>query len=140
MKKKLIALSLALVMCLAFVACGDGDNSDTQSPPDLTGTWLPDDYKTAEMYQEAIINGDTITVNWVSTEDDTKMLYWAGTYVAPTDAGSSYSWDSTADHEQTDLSLFASSDDTKTFTYDNGKLSYTASGFGVSKTIELKKQ
>lgn len=40
MKKKIIALSLALVMCLAFVACGDGGNSDTQSTSDNNNKYL----------------------------------------------------------------------------------------------------
>lgn len=139
MKKRLLALTLAFAMCLAFAACG-GEGNTPKDPPDLTGTWKQDGFETAETYQEAIIDGDTITINWVTVEDNSKALYWAGTYIAPNTASDPYTWDSKNDHEQTDSAILASSDDTKTFTYSNGVLSYSVSAMGVTKTVELIKQ
>jgi hypothetical protein len=51
-----------------------------------------------------------------------------------------YSWVSNNDHEQTETSILASTDETKEFTYNNGVISFSASMQGVSKTFELKKQ
>ena len=72
-------------------------------------------------------------------EDDTKALYWAGTFVAPETADEPYTWDSENDKEKTDMALLASGDDTKTFTYENGQLSYDASMMGVTQTVKLEK-
>jgi len=44
------------------------------------------------------------------------------------------------DHSKTEGALLASSDDTKTITYQNGVLSYEASAMGTTTTIKLKKQ
>ena len=39
------------------------------------------------MWMEAAITADTITIQWVSDNGDTKSLYWKGTYTAPDKAG-----------------------------------------------------
>ena len=67
------------------------------------------------------------------------MLYWAGTYAAPTDDTVPYTWESVADKEQTGSALLASTDDSKTFTYEDGELTYSASAFGATKKMRLVK-
>ena len=91
-----------------------------------------------DSYQEATITEDTITINWISP--DSKALYWAGTFEAPTTADEPYSWDSVNDTEQTATALLASGDETKTFTYEDGQISYDATALGVTTTVRLEKQ
>lgn len=67
-------------------------------------------------------------------------IYWVGSYDAPTTDVNQYKWTSNNDHEQTETSILASTDDTKEFSYNNGIISFAASMQGVSKTFELKKQ
>lgn len=83
-----------------------------------------------------MIDDGTIEVYWKS-DDDTVSLYWAGTYIAPTTETNEYTWDSVNDKIRTNAALLASGDDTKTFTYKNGIISYSVSAMGVIKTVEL---
>lgn len=108
--------------------------------PDLTGEWKQENSKSDDSYQAATISGDTITIYWVSDKGDTKSLYWAGSFVAPTTAAEPYSWTSKNDHSKTEGAMLASNDDTKTMTYQNGVLSYEASAMGTTTTVKLKKQ
>lgn len=123
-----VAVVCALVFCLS--GCGAAKTSD------LSGTWKQTN-ASSDTSMEAVISGDTITVNWVGA--DSTSLYWAGTYVAPSEATDSYTWDSIADKDKTSKSMLASGDDTKTFTYSNGVLSYSASAMGTTTTVEMKK-
>ena len=144
--KKIVMISLcfALITTL-FIGCSssktNNDNNTTEKQiPDLTGEWKQENSKSDDSYQSATIIGDTITIYWISDNGDTKSLYWAGSFIAPTTADEPYSWDSENDHSKTDSSLLASSDDTKTITYENGVLSYEASAMGTTTKIKLKKQ
>lgn len=144
--KKIVMISLcfALITTL-FIGCSSSktsnDNNTTENQiPDLTGEWKQENSKSEDSYQSATIIGDTITIYWVSDNGETKSLYWAGSFIAPTTADEPYSWDSENDHSKTDSSLLASSDDTKTMTYENGVLSYEASAMGTTTKIKLKKQ
>ena len=154
--KRLLALLLVLTLALALTACG-GDTAETpdqpaaeeetpaeqEAPaeeppaaPDLTGEWTQKDSE-PESWQAATITADTIEVYWVSDGGDTKALYWAGTYTAPTTADEPYAWDSQNDTEKTSASLLASGDDTKTFTYEDGEISYELTALGVTTTVHL---
>lgn len=154
--KKISLLLATLLFMGAMVGCGDkasnenatdnsskttteatSDNSTKTS--DLTGNWKQSNSESEDSYQEAVISGDTIEIYWISKGGDSKSLYWAGSYVAPSEAVDSYSWDSANDHEKTGSSLLASSDDTKKITYEKGELSYSASAMGTTTTIRLKK-
>lgn len=144
--KKITAFLMAAIMALTICACGNaptnGDSSQTPepaSPPDLTGEWKQVNSNSDDAWQAATISGSEIIVNWVSDNGDTKSLYWAGTFVAPTTADEPYSWDSQNDKEQTSTALLASGDDIKTFTYADGQLSYEASALGTTMTIRMEK-
>lgn len=129
MKKTVKNIVSALLLGCFMVAC-------TQNAPDLTGSWTQ---KTdTDTYMTADITADTITVYWTYAEDDSKALYWAGTFEAPT-TGGTYTWDSVNDHDKTDSAILASSGDTKTFTYADGGLSFDVTALGVTKTITLEK-
>ena len=134
---KIIAVGCASVLALALAGCGSseqpadgsGQPAATQEQPkqeekaqplDLTGEWTQSNKNSEDSYQVATISGDTITINWVSNGGDTKSLYWAGSYVAPTEA--------------------TESDATKAFKYENGVLSYEASAMGTTTTVKMERE
>lgn len=110
------------------------------APVDLTGEWKQSNSNDPERWSEATVTADAITVNWVADSGDTKALFWAGTVEAPTDNAQTFSWESQNDTTQTENSLLASDSATKTFTYENGVLSYEASVMGVTSTIKLERK
>jgi len=85
-----------------------------------------------------MIDDGTIEIYW-QIEDGTTSLYWAGTYDAPTSAANEYTWESVNDKSRTETALLASGDDTKTFTYKDGVISYSVSIMGVTTTVELER-
>ncbi|MCI6991173.1 MAG: DUF5067 domain-containing protein [Clostridiales bacterium] len=142
MKKRVLFLTLTALLAFALAGCGgeastgDTAQQETNTPPDLTGVWTEID-ASEESYQQAIISGDTITVNWVTP--DSSSLYWAGTFAAPTSADEPYTWTSENDVDQTAFALLASTDETKDFTYEDGKISYEVSAFGTTTTVRLER-
>lgn len=155
MKKKILTAMIAAALLAMLTACGgtastSTDNGSAQNtasqkaeekqPADLTGDWKQVNSSSDDSYQQATISGDTIEIYWVSDGGDTKSLYWAGSFEAPTTADEPYSWESKNDHDKTDSALMASSDDTKKFTYEKNQISYEASAMGTTTTIRLEKQ
>lgn len=155
--KKLAVVLIGAALAICMFGCSGGESGGQQEPKqqqgseeptqeepkqplDLTGTWKQSNPNSEDTWHEAVIEGDAITINWVSDGGDTKSLYWAGTYVAPTDAADSYSWSSVNDTEQTGKALLASGDETKEFSYENGVISYEASAMGSTTTVKLEKQ
>lgn len=147
--KRAIVSIMALSVVLVFSACGTSNansqskaepkSASMQAPaPDLNGNWIQSNPNSKEKYHSAVINGNTIEVYWDG--GDTKALYWAGTYVAPTSADKKYSWDSVNNKEKTKSALLASSDETKTFTYEDGVISYSVSALGMTQTVKLEKK
>lgn len=134
MKKRMLILAMAAVMAMAFALAGCA--SQPEEPADLTGAWKSQGNNGS--YQEATIDDNTITINWVSDGGKTKSLYWAGTYTAPTESGD-YEWTSENDISKTQSALLASSDETKDFAYKDGKISYEVSAMGATTTMELEK-
>lgn len=113
---------------------------EAPEPIDLTGEWIQKNSGDAQSYQAATIADGVISIDWFNDAEQSRAVYWVGTYEAPADAASSFSWDSVNDHSKTENALLASSDDTKTFTYVDGVLSYDVTAMGVTKTVELEKQ
>lgn len=143
--KRYLALVLALCLCFALAACGGGGSQESETPEtpaqplELTGEWKQVNSNSEDSWQAATITGDAIEVYWVSDGGDTKSLYWAGSYVAPETSEKSYTWDSVNDTEKTATALLASSDETKTFTYEAGQISYEVSALGTTTTVRLEK-
>lgn len=146
--KKLAIISLCMALLITILtgcssmptSSGNGGNTTKKQIPDLKGEWKQENSKSDDSYQAATISGDTIAIYWVSDNGDTKSLYWAGSFVAPITADEPYSWTSENDHSKTKSAMLASSDDTKTMTYQNGVLSYEASAMGTTTKVKLKKQ
>lgn len=135
MRKKILAIILMATMALSFAGCGKSAK-DSKEPTDLTGTWATEDKDGS--YQEAIITEDTIEINWVS--EDSKSLYWAGTFTAPDKAVDEYKWTSENDKEKTDAAMLASADETKDFSYKDGVISYEASAMGTTTTMKMERK
>ncbi|WP_175987266.1 hypothetical protein [Microbacterium tenebrionis] len=159
MTKSPLKLATALVFLslvgTGLVGCGGGStpagppNDSTANAPqteeaaapepvDLTGTWKQTNSNSPDSFQEATITGDTIEVQWVAP--DQKSLYWAGTVEVPEDGSTDFTWDSVNDTSKTDGALLASSDETKTFTYKDGELSYEVTALGTTMTVRLAQE
>lgn len=157
--KKIGAILVSGVLAAAMLAGCAADNSGKQQssqsqsssqaaqeevkaePLNLNGTWKSTNSASPDSWQEAVIDGATITVYWVSNNGETKSLYWAGSVVDPTDktVDDTYTWDSVNDKAQTANAMLASNDDTKAFTYEDGKLSYEATAMGTTKTVIMER-
>lgn len=158
MKKKLLIMLLSLSVLAGITACGSENKEEApksenkeesvdvsdepeqvaEEPTDLTGTWKSEANEGSWM--EAVISADTISIDWISDDGDTRSIYWIGTYAAPTEYVDDYTWTSERDKEQTDNALLASTDDTKDFSYSSGKLSYEVSFMGTTTKMELSKE
>lgn len=151
MKEKTFSLVLAVIAIISLAACGnpgdggtkeelDKSSGTSQQIPDLSGEWKQTNSNSDTTYQTIYISNDTMEVYWIMEENDTVALYWAGTFQAPKTTDEPYHWDSQNDHSRTSGALLASDDETKTFTYEDGKLSYSVSAFGRTMTAEATKQ
>lgn len=137
-----VTLTLGLAGCSAPAEpATNGQEAPAQTqeeaapqPEDLTGEWTESD--PADQYQMATITADTIEVYWVSDGGDTKSLYWAGTFVPPTETGG-YTWTSQNDTSKTDGAMLASSAETKDFTFSGDEISYEVTALGTTKTVRL---
>ncbi|UYQ78940.1 hypothetical protein OF385_07325 [Glutamicibacter sp. JL.03c] len=152
MKKILLPVSLVLSFTLA--ACGSHTQTDKPAstsptaspvssesarPVDLQGIWKRKNSMDADAYQEAIIDSETITINWVTNHGDTKSLYWVGSFEAPHAATDEYSWTSKRDRKTTDIAILASSDETKKFTFHKDEISFEAGILGTTTAVRLGK-
>lgn len=80
-----------------------------------------------------------IEIYLVSDNGNTKSLYWAGS-LSFLQLQEPFTWDSKNDHSKTDSAMLASSDGTKTMTYQNGVLSFEASAMETTTKVKLEKQ
>lgn len=157
MRSSVGGVVLSLLIAGALAACGATDAPEASesavaaatgeaeaaepteekvAAPDLTGVW--DSTEDSAFVQRATISGTTMVIDWVPQDGSPdSRLYWAGTFEAPeTDAA--HSWTSANDHSRTGAELLASSDDTKEFSYEDGKISYEVSALGESGTVTLE--
>lgn len=159
-KAKKAAVVLA-VFLLAFIltACSgaeddsvddSGDASTTVSDvdveadaeiPDLTGDWEQSNKNSETDYLIATIEGDVITISWYWIDDEGEVgtsIYWVGTFEAP-ETGGSYSWESEIDRDATDNEPMAATSSSKTFTYEDGVLSFDVTLLGVTTSVEMER-
>ena len=163
MKKRGFALALAVIVGVAVITgCGGGSGSgqsqqgtssavqnktkaeeqpeakeEVVEPLDLTGNWAQKGKEGSDSFQAGYIQDGIIELFWITDNGNTHMLYWSGSYDAPTSSGDEYTWDSVNDKIKTDSALMASTQDTKTFDYKNGEISYEVSIMGQTGTITL---
>ena len=136
--KEPFIIFLVSVMILSLAGCSSSDSSEDE-PLSLVGNWEPEVIGEDD-YQAGFITEDSITIYWMSVSDSgmtSASLYWAGTYEAPTEDTDSYSWESVNDTNQTESASQASDSETKTFTYEDGVLSYTVTVSDTTTLYEL---
>ncbi len=154
--KSLWRLACIAIVGLGLVGCASPEQPDSTStnppvagapstqpatteaaaPLSLAGEWEQSNKASEDSYQIATITDTTIEIYWMNA--DTKALFWAGSFIPPTDATDTYSWTSDNDKEKTGSALLASSSDTKDFTYSKGELSYEVTAMGMTTTVILK--
>ena len=156
--KKAIALLVAAMLLTGLSACGGSTTADAPAksdgtsktetnkeepkpqPADLTGTWKQTNSGSTDSWMEAEITADTITVQWVSDNGDTKSLYWKGSYNAPDKAGD-WKWTSQGDTAAMQASLLGSQDATKDFTYTKADgVSWETTAMGTTTVVKTAKQ
>ena len=122
------------------------ETAPEKSPTDYTGKWHWK-YNNENADVKVRITADTITVylHIMNTDlgifgNEQITLYWHGTYTPPTKEGK-YTWTSQSLLTAEDRPLFASTDSTKTFVYENGEITFplklTFAGETIDNTIIL---
>jgi hypothetical protein len=128
---KKIVLLLAVVV---LSACGSGSSEPTKTATSFSwdGTW-----ETDPAFMEATIQGPLIEISIVT--DDSTSLYWKGSWPDKAKASDGAKLESKADVEALEASLMGSMDESKTFTYVDGKLEFKFRMLGTTKTVRLKR-
>ncbi len=116
-------------------------SSSTSQPKPLhmEGSWKQINSNSATMYQMALITENTIEIYWINTTEESRALYWSGSFEIPENPGERFTWTSQNDTTKTNTALLASSDTTKVFTYENGQIFYEVSAMGTTATVRLEK-
>lgn len=146
MKRIKVALLMAIAM-LILTACGQ-DNSSEVSPtpstpagPDLSGQWEQVSSEFEGRHLSGVISEDMIELYWINDEDDSRLLYWAGTYTAPEElTDEPYSWISRNNTKKAQLSLGASFDKTKEFIYDDETIRFSTTAGDYTCIVKLEKE
>ena len=135
MKLKKIVCMAAVVLALCLSSCGSGSDAP---PPDLTGEWRQVD-AADNFYQIATITDDTIETYWYVVADEGVYLYWTGTFTPPEDGKEPYTWQSVNDLEKAQTSNWARREETNSFTYKDGKISFVARMGGLNVSVALER-
>lgn len=155
--KKLLAPTLVFAV-LTFSGCAGQDvardatpTSESMKPapatateeaspaPDLSGSWKQSNSRSDVDYMTAVVADGVLTVNWVLGSQDIDAIFWVGTYEAPSDDTSPYTWTSIRDAEATQTAILASTEETKDFTYEDDTIAFDVSLQGESATVELRR-
>ena len=135
--RKALALLAMIVSIFTLAACGDTHGaSSSKNPSSLVGEWRqvnsnPNGWMTAS------ISGESIQVNLVSR--DSSSIFWLGSFDTNRTPIGKFKVVSLGDQDAMKLMIAASSESKKTFTYNNGDLSFEFSALGSSTTVHMKK-
>ena len=138
---KFTAFVLAGVLAFILTGCGEKHpvvpamKWDTPAAVSLEGHWHQTQSDMPNVIMDADISNGSILIrmDWVSHGSG---VYWAGTF------DSTYSGSHQVSSVDSDLlsgSIFASRDDSKEFTYQDGELSYYFTMLGRTTTVRLAK-
>lgn len=130
MIKRIFVMLFAALM-LGFAGCSNAA-TPTVTNDNIVETWK---YDSNGVEFESFIENGVITISLVG--DGSRALYWKGTFVVPDNDGKKFVVESKADTFALKGSMLGSTDPTKTFTYDNRKLSFEFGAMGVTKTVEM---
>ncbi|MDO5476054.1 MAG: FxLYD domain-containing protein [Eubacteriales bacterium] len=121
----------------AEAAGQSGTQFAAQDNVDLTGNWAQKDAETEESYMAGYVSGTLIEIFFMSEHGKQGSLYWSGTYVPQTTPGTPYTWESVNDRGRTGQAAMASDSDTKTFSYENGELSFPVTVLGQTTMMTM---
>lgn len=138
------AMALALIGALMVLpACGQnsakpGDSAQEEQADvlDLTGSWEAEEHG-SDYYLAGYVKDGLIELHWVSDATGVGSVYWAGTYKASEHYQDPYSWTSKRDGAIMSTSSYAASEEERTFTYADGKLTLEASDQSGSYAVTL---
>jgi hypothetical protein len=115
----------------------DNGSAESKNPVSLIGEWHQTDSGIPDIYMTATIDADSIQINMKMK--DAAGVYWLGTFNVDEDLSKPVKIVSQADADGMAMSIFSSTDKTKTFFYENGDLSYKFSIMGITTTVHLSK-
>jgi hypothetical protein len=132
-RKFIKAAIILIILGLILICCSCGNNPAPATPISYDGVWK----STGNPEMIATIKDHNIEIIW-NMDNDTKGLYWAGTFPG-TASTLTETIISKADTKALDSSLIGSQNDTKTFLYKDGVLSFEFKIMGTYQQISLKK-
>lgn len=148
MTKKLVSLGFAALFVLT--GCSSPASTPATSTSDapveevetlnLDGTWVQTNNDGDIAYHQATIAGDVFTIDWINEEDESRSIYWIGTFPIPETTDDTYAWTSVRDQEATASALLAAQVDSKDFVYENGEIVYEMTALGTTRTIRLERK
>ena len=148
MKKRITAFSLSAVFLFLLSACtvnlpvlGEIKIGNDPVYVDMPGEWVQTNSHNDGSYQGIYISEDYIEVYWVFDRQNGATLYWAGTFKYPDNLkeNGKFTFESVADSSRMTYSLLAAEEETKTFTYNKGVLSYDVSYNDMEMTVFSEK-
>lgn len=134
----LLAVAFAVAAGIAYSDTGfDAANIKSSNVP--TGAYHQTDNGVKGVIMSANVEDDKITIDMIldsGEEGDSKAegTYWKGSFDT-----SKTTIVSDADLQVLNTSVLGSKDDTKTFTYDHGDLSFPFEMLGIKTTVHLSK-
>lgn len=138
--RKTLAILAASASISMLAACGSShDASDSKNPTSLIGEWHQVN-KNPDGYMTASIDAGSIQVDLHGR--DSRSIFWMGSFEGDRQPTGKFTVVSIPDPDARYTmkhSLMASDEPTKTFTYDNGDLSYEFSMAGTSTIVHLTK-
>lgn len=145
--KKISAFILPLLLAFSLSACNSSKTGTSPQPTEsvtsqkinLEGSWKQTNVGPEEDYQTATINNGSIEIKVVNRKENTTSTYWSGTYTTPELKNGVYTWVSENNMNKNESPLVASSENSKTFYYANGVISYESNYLGTEKTVKLEK-
>lgn len=136
----ILAALAAVVITLVFTVFHGTSSAATLDPRvgpvDVSGNWHQTKSGIPGAVMDAHISDGKIRID-VTMSGSTNGMYWQGTFDTATEVVKKFSVTSIGDTSAMADSMYASQDSAKTFTYDNGDLSFPYSIMGVSTVVHL---
>lgn len=137
MRSKVLALLAIVVSVFLLASCGSSHGASVnKNPSSFSGEWRqvnssPDGWMTAS------ISGESIQVDLRGRDSTT--LFWMGTFHTNKKPVGKFKVVSLGDQDAMASAIFASTEKRKTFSYNNGVLSFVFSMGKSSAVIHMKK-
>jgi len=133
--RKFLALLAMIVSISALAACGNSHGANP-NPASLTGEWHQVN-SNADGWMTASISGESIQVNLRSRSSSS--IFWMGSFDTSRKPVGKFKVVSLGDQDAMKWQITASTEPKKTFTYDNGVLSFKFSAMGSSTIVHMIK-